>query len=157
MGSESRRNSLVGWCLLTATRMCSSFTIFHFFSIVTSTDFLAKKWRKSSAEHETRDNTFEFTMLMSLLSFMILLTRLVGNSGRIVSVFSSSAIGETQASILERCLERIKTILGFPIGGKLELLLLFWGAGQEYRCITLIVVRQARLKNSCEGASLIFF
>ena len=58
---------------------------------------------------------------------------------------------------LERCLERIKTILGFPIGGKLELLLLFWEAGQEYPCITLIAIRQARLRNSCEGASVIFF
>lgn len=46
-------------------------------------------------EHETRNKASEFTLLMSLSSFMIFLTLAVGNSGRIGSTASSSAIDGT--------------------------------------------------------------
>lgn len=69
---------------------------------------------------------------------MILLTRPVGNSGRIVSVFSSSAIGEAQASILERCLERINDFR-VSNGREIGAIATFWRAGQEYPCITRVL------------------
>lgn len=95
-GSESRRKSLVGWCLWTATRRWSSFTIFRFFSVATCADFSASDRRNSSVAYETRNKASELTLLMSLSSFMIFLTRPVGNSDRAgLSVFSaSSAIDE---------------------------------------------------------------
>lgn len=101
MGSESRRKSLVGWCFLTAIRMCSSFTIFRFLSVVISADFSARNWRKSSAEHVTRNRASEFTLLMSLSSFMIFLTLPIGSSGWIASAFSSSAIDAFSSSAID--------------------------------------------------------
>lgn len=73
--SESRRKSLVGWCLFTATLKCSSFMVFLFFSKATCADFSVRTSRKSSVELAIRCRAYEFTLLMSWSSFMIFFTR----------------------------------------------------------------------------------
>lgn len=113
-GSESMRKSLVGWCLLAAVLMCSSFTVFRFFSMAISADFSDINWRKSSVEHETRKRASECTLLMSLSSFMIFFTRPDGKAGRIAAAFSCSAINDSRHERTQwRSLADVQRSLGF--------------------------------------------